>query len=318
MKSKPPGLGPIFKYADEAQSDHVRPSKGTNSAAPNLVARKKGGQPQWGASESLHRAPVWTTLRSFCTLQATVTAWFPPGWIGEPTCRGFILFEEEDCDGEQIAVTFYDACMYGDHEIRLEDVVALEPEQTGFGCELCEIVQLYEVADDDAPKRMTVRWFWRPGALQEHRVEAKDDREQEGDDSSDDEIDVSPVEAGRHEIFRTECKDTHNSIDSIERYVAHCTTHPHPAQVEFGLRGLGRLRSSLQSQRTTPRLYFGIRAPTSRVRSRSSMSLLAVVMIVQLHHLQRLEPLQQRKLRRARQLLSKPRRQRQRVRKLSA
>ena len=136
MKSKPPGLGPIFKYADEAQSDHVRPSKGTNSAAPNLVARKKGGQPQWGASESLHRAPVWTTLRSFCKLQATVTAWFPPGWIGEPTCRGFILFEEEDCDGEQIAVTFYYACMYGDHEIRLEDVVALEPEQTGFGCEL--------------------------------------------------------------------------------------------------------------------------------------------------------------------------------------
>ena len=57
-------------------------------------------------------------------------------WIGEPTGRGFILFEEEDCDGEQIAVTFYDACMYGDHEIRLEDVVALEPEQTGFGCEL--------------------------------------------------------------------------------------------------------------------------------------------------------------------------------------
>ena len=76
----------------------------------------------------------------------SVTAWFPPGWIGEPTCRGFILFEEEDCDGEQIAVTFYDACMYGDHEIRLEDVVALEPEQTGFGCELCEI------DDDDAPK----------------------------------------------------------------------------------------------------------------------------------------------------------------------
>ena len=64
-------------------------------------------------------------------------------------------------------------------------------------------------------RRMTVRWFWRPGALQEHRVEAKDDREQEGDDSSDDEIDVSPVEAGRHEIFRTECKDTHNHTKSV-------------------------------------------------------------------------------------------------------
>ena len=65
---------------------------------------------------------------------------------------------------------------------------------------------------------MTVQWFWRPEALQEHRIDEAGTRaEKDAGDSSDEEIDIRPVEAGHHEVFLSTCEDTHNSIDSIER-----------------------------------------------------------------------------------------------------
>eukprot|EP00966_Prymnesium_polylepis_P333418 7388883-Prymnesium_polylepis.2 len=129
----------------------------------------------------------------------------PSAWIGESIGKGVEKLYTDDADGEDIEVDYYGGVDYGGLEIKLRDAVYLEPEAQGEACEVGMVHSLYAVKDEDAPKRMTVQWYWRPEALKEAWV-----------DEGMDPVKFNPVEAAPYELFLSDCRDAHNSIDMIE------------------------------------------------------------------------------------------------------
>jgi hypothetical protein len=130
-------------------------------------------------------------------------------WVGLPIGHDVINDFSEDANGAEVAVVRYNSVQYGDQLISVGDAVYLTPEEQGEACEICEITDLYEVEDEDNPKRATVQWFWRSEAL----------------DLPEEEL------VGKHEIFGTSCTDAHQSIDAIERCLTGRTGHAHQPDV---------------------------------------------------------------------------------------
>jgi hypothetical protein len=120
-------------------------------------------------------------------------------WVGES--KGIKTFDDLMNAGKEVEGKCFNAVKLGRVTYSVGDELALTGDDKDEACELCRLVELYDVDCSSFPKRMQVQWYWRPSALL-----TWDARKEKP---------IPLPELGKHEILLSLTHDE-NPVDLIE------------------------------------------------------------------------------------------------------